>query len=189
MPLVTRTEIGAPFNIITPSQWHKICTDSMSFSATHVVPEEVNDSPCAQNGHHDLSMTKAGDLESGALHHETGLSGSKTSNQQQQQQQHDPPADQSSCSHKHYSHRAPWLRALVLGANDGLVSIASLMLGVGAVNSGAKEMMISGLAGLVAGACSMAIGEFVSVFSQRDSEKADVEKERQVNHTQTTPFC
>ena len=77
----------------------------------------------------------------------------------------------------------------MLGANDGLVSIASLMLGVGAVNSGAKEMMISGLAGLVAGACSMAIGEFVSVFSQRDSEKADVEKERQVNHTQTTPFC
>lgn len=84
------------------------------------------------------------------------------------------------CSHKHYSQRAPWLRALVLGANDGLVSIASLMMGVGAVNNGVKTMVVSGLAGLVAGACSMAIGEFVSVFSQRDSEKADVEKERQV---------
>ena len=84
------------------------------------------------------------------------------------------------CEHKHYSHRAPWLRALVLGANDGLVSIASLMLGVGAVNQSMKSMAVSGLAGLVAGACSMAIGEFVSVYSQRDSEKADVEKERQV---------
>jgi hypothetical protein len=86
----------------------------------------------------------------------------------------------SSCDHKHYSHRSPWLRAMVLGANDGLISIASLMLGVGAVNNDVKSMIVSGLAGLVAGACSMAIGEFVSVFSQRDSELADVEKERQV---------
>lgn len=87
----------------------------------------------------------------------------------------------AACEHKHYSHRAPWLRALVLGANDGLVSIASLMLGVGAVDqNNVKTMVVGGLAGLVAGACSMAIGEFVSVFSQRDAEKADVEKERQV---------
>jgi hypothetical protein len=86
----------------------------------------------------------------------------------------------SSCDHKHYSHRSPWLRAMVLGANDGLISIASLMLGVGAVNNDVKSMIVSGLAGLVAGACSMAIGEFVSVFSQRDSELADVETERQV---------
>lgn len=86
----------------------------------------------------------------------------------------------AACEHKHYSHRAPWLRALVLGANDGLVSIASLMLGVGAVDqNNVKTMVVGGLAGLVAGACSMAIGEFVSVFSQRDAEKADVEKERQ----------
>jgi VIT1/CCC1 family predicted Fe2+/Mn2+ transporter len=84
------------------------------------------------------------------------------------------------CDHKHYSHRSPWLRAMVLGANDGLISVASLMLGVGAVNNDVKSMVVSGLAGLVAGACSMAIGEFVSVFSQRDSELADVEKERQV---------
>jgi VIT1/CCC1 family predicted Fe2+/Mn2+ transporter len=83
------------------------------------------------------------------------------------------------CDHKHYSHRSPWLRAMVLGANDGLISVASLMLGVGAVNNDVKSMVVSGLAGLVAGACSMAIGEFVSVFSQRDSELADVEKERQ----------
>jgi hypothetical protein len=84
------------------------------------------------------------------------------------------------CDHKHYSHRSPWLRAMVLGANDGLISVASLMLGVGAVNTDVKSMVVSGLAGLVAGACSMAIGEYVSVFSQRDSELADVEKERQV---------
>ncbi|KAL3679002.1 hypothetical protein R1sor_021958 [Riccia sorocarpa] len=81
-------------------------------------------------------------------------------------------------AHWHYSHRSPWLRALVLGANDGLVSISSLMLGVGAVKSDVKAMVISGLAGLVAGAGSMAIGEFVSVFSQRDTEMADLEKER-----------
>lgn len=89
-------------------------------------------------------------------------------------------ADTGVCDHKHYSHRAPWLRALVLGANDGLVSVASLMLGVGAVEHSVKTMAVGGLAGLVAGACSMAIGEFVSVYSQRDAEKADVEKERQV---------
>ncbi|CAK9206427.1 unnamed protein product [Sphagnum troendelagicum] len=86
---------------------------------------------------------------------------------------------------QHYSHRAPWLRALVLGANDGLVSIASLMMGVEAYNraggceSGAHPAAVSGLAGLVAGACSMAIGEYVSVFSQRDSELADLQIERQ----------
>uniref|UniRef100_A0A0D3G1Z5 Vacuolar iron transporter n=1 Tax=Oryza barthii TaxID=65489 RepID=A0A0D3G1Z5_9ORYZ len=59
--------------------------------------------------------------------------------------------------------RANWLRAAVLGANDGLVSTASLMLGVGAVKAEARAMVISGFAGLLAGACSMAIGEFVSV--------------------------
>lgn len=86
---------------------------------------------------------------------------------------------------QHYSHRAPWLRALVLGANDGLVSIASLMMGVEAYNkaggceTGAHPAAVSGLAGLVAGACSMAIGEYVSVFSQRDSELADLQIERQ----------
>ncbi|CAM6017116.1 unnamed protein product [Sphagnum balticum] len=86
---------------------------------------------------------------------------------------------------QHYSHRAPWLRALVLGANDGLVSIASLMMGVEAYNnaggceSGAHPAAVSGLAGLVAGACSMAIGEYVSVFSQRDSQLADLQIERQ----------
>ncbi len=84
----------------------------------------------------------------------------------------------------HYSHRAPWLRALVLGANDGLVSIASLMMGVEAFHNAARSSghpsAVSGLAGLVAGACSMAIGEYVSVFSQRDSQLADLEIERQV---------
>ena len=67
-----------------------------------------------------------------------------------------------------YVARANWLRASVLGANDGLVSVASLMVGVGAVNETAKAMVVSGLAGLIAGACSMAIGEFVSVYTQYD---------------------
>lgn len=88
----------------------------------------------------------------------------------------------------HYSHRAPWLRALVLGANDGLVSITSLMLGVDAAvgsnlsipDAAHKATVVSGIAGLIAGACSMAIGEFVSVFSQRDSELADLKIERKV---------
>ncbi|OQU85755.1 LOW QUALITY PROTEIN: hypothetical protein SORBI_3004G301650 [Sorghum bicolor] len=64
--------------------------------------------------------------------------------------------------------RAQWLRAAVLGANDGLVSVAFLMIGVGAINDGAREMLVSGLAGLVAGACSMAIDEFMSVYAQYD---------------------
>ncbi|CAA7392029.1 unnamed protein product [Spirodela intermedia] len=75
-----------------------------------------------------------------------------------------------------YLARANWLRAAVLGANDGLVSVASLMVGVGAVNQTAKAMVVSGLAGLVAGACSMAIGEFVSVYAQYDIMKAQKER-------------
>lgn len=75
-----------------------------------------------------------------------------------------------------YLARAQWLRAAVLGANDGLVSVASLMVGVGAVNSTAKAMLVSGLAGLVAGTCSMAIGEFVSVYAQYDIEVAELER-------------
>ncbi|RRT32626.1 hypothetical protein B296_00053396, partial [Ensete ventricosum] len=77
-----------------------------------------------------------------------------------------------------YMARTQWLRAAVLGANDGLVSIASLMVGVGAVNQSAKAMLVSGLAGLVGGACSMAIGEFVSVYAQYDIEVAEMEKRR-----------
>ncbi|XP_024522499.1 vacuolar iron transporter homolog 2-like [Selaginella moellendorffii] len=76
------------------------------------------------------------------------------------------------------AHRAPWLRALVLGANDGLVSIASLLLGVSAGNSNERSIILSGIAGLIAGACSMAVGEFVSVSSQRDTEVAEIERER-----------
>jgi VIT1/CCC1 family predicted Fe2+/Mn2+ transporter len=75
------------------------------------------------------------------------------------------------------SQRANWLRAAVLGANDGLVSTASLMLGVGAVKADARAMVISGFAGLLAGACSMAIGEFVSVCSQRDVELAQLHRD------------
>ncbi|TVU02410.1 hypothetical protein EJB05_52091, partial [Eragrostis curvula] len=75
-----------------------------------------------------------------------------------------------------YMARAQWLRAAVLGANDGLVSVASLMIGVGAVNASARAMLVSGLAGLVAGACSMAIGEFVSVYAQYDIQVAHAER-------------
>ncbi|KAG6388586.1 hypothetical protein SASPL_150018 [Salvia splendens] len=76
-----------------------------------------------------------------------------------------------------YSKRSQWLRAAVLGANDGLVSTASLMMGVGAVKHAIKAMVLAGFAGLVAGACSMAIGEFVSVYSQLDIELAQLKRD------------
>ncbi|KAL0422339.1 UNVERIFIED_CONTAM: Vacuolar iron transporter4 [Sesamum latifolium] len=77
-----------------------------------------------------------------------------------------------------YSKRAQWLRAAVLGANDGLVSISSLMMGVGAVKGDATAMILTGFAGLFAGACSMAIGEFVSVYSQLDIEVEQMKREK-----------
>ncbi|XP_051124210.1 vacuolar iron transporter homolog 2-like [Andrographis paniculata] len=77
-----------------------------------------------------------------------------------------------------YSKRSQWLRAAVLGANDGLVSTASLMMGVGAVRKDIKVMILTGFAGLVAGACSMAIGEFVSVYSQLDIELAQINRDK-----------
>jgi VIT1/CCC1 family predicted Fe2+/Mn2+ transporter len=77
----------------------------------------------------------------------------------------------------HLSHRANWLRAAVLGANDGIVSTASLVLGVAASGASASAIVTAGIAGLVAGALSMAAGEFVSVSSQRDAERADLRLE------------
>ena len=77
----------------------------------------------------------------------------------------------------HMVHRIGWLRAAVLGANDGLVSTASLVVGVAAAGSGKPEVLIAGLAGLVAGAMSMAAGEYVSVSSQTDAENADLARE------------
>ncbi|KAG8493823.1 hypothetical protein CXB51_011128 [Gossypium anomalum] len=77
-----------------------------------------------------------------------------------------------------YSKRSQWLRAAVLGANDGLVSTAALMMGVGAVKQDIKAMILTGFAGLVAGACSMAIGEFVSVYSQLDIEVAQLKRDK-----------
>ena len=79
---------------------------------------------------------------------------------------------------KHRSHRSNWLRAAVLGANDGIVSTASLIIGVASAGSEHDEIMLAGLAGLVAGAMSMAAGEYVSVSSQADTEAADLEQER-----------
>ncbi|ESW29963.1 hypothetical protein PHAVU_002G113500 [Phaseolus vulgaris] len=80
-----------------------------------------------------------------------------------------------------YSQRANWLRAAVLGANDGLISVASLMMGVGAVKENITAMLLAGFAGLIAGACSMAIGEFVSVYTQYDIEIAHMKRERENN--------
>ncbi|WP_297774540.1 VIT family protein [uncultured Roseovarius sp.] len=77
----------------------------------------------------------------------------------------------------HMVHRIGWLRAAVLGANDGLVSTASLVVGVAVAGSGKPEVLIAGLAGLVAGAMSMAAGEYVSVSSQTDAEQADLARE------------
>ncbi|MBT0961821.1 VIT1/CCC1 transporter family protein [Denitromonas iodatirespirans] len=78
----------------------------------------------------------------------------------------------------HHSHRTGWLRAAVLGANDGIVSTASLLLGVAAADAGRDALMIAGVAALVAGAMSMAAGEYVSVSSQADTEAADLRRER-----------
>lgn len=78
---------------------------------------------------------------------------------------------------QHRSGRAAWLRAAVLGADDAIVSTASLMIGVAASAASREVILVSGVAGLVAGAMSMAVGEFVSVSSQRDAERADIERE------------
>lgn len=78
----------------------------------------------------------------------------------------------------HLVSRIGWLRAAVLGANDGIVSTASLIVGVAAASAATSEVLVAGIAGLVAGAMSMAAGEYVSVSSQSDTENADMERER-----------
>lgn len=78
----------------------------------------------------------------------------------------------------HYIHRSNWLRAAVLGANDGIISVSSLAIGVAAASSTREPIVLATVAGLVAGALSMAAGEYVSVSSQTDIEKADIEREK-----------
>ena len=78
----------------------------------------------------------------------------------------------------HYIHKSNWLRAAVLGANDGIISTASIAIGVAAASSTREHVLLATLAGLVAGALSMAAGEYVSVSSQTDVEKADIEREK-----------
>ncbi len=78
----------------------------------------------------------------------------------------------------HYIHRSNWLRAAVLGANDGIISISSLAIGVAAASDTKEPIILTTVAGLVAGALSMAAGEYVSVSSQTDTEKADIEREK-----------
>lgn len=82
-------------------------------------------------------------------------------------------------SEGHRTHRTGWLRAAVLGANDGIVSTSSLILGVAATGAGASAIVVAGVASLVAGAMSMAAGEYVSVSSQADTEKADLAREEE----------
>jgi VIT1/CCC1 family predicted Fe2+/Mn2+ transporter len=79
---------------------------------------------------------------------------------------------------RHYSERIGWLRAAVLGANDGIVSTASLVVGIAAANAARADILLAAVAALVAGAMSMAAGEYVSVSSQSDTEKADLEREK-----------
>ncbi|MGE5111313.1 MAG: VIT family protein [Acidobacteriaceae bacterium] len=85
---------------------------------------------------------------------------------------------------QHRSERIGWLRAAVLGANDGIVSTASLVMGIAAANSRRSEILLAGVAGLVSGALSMAAGEYVSVSSQADTEQADIALERKELATQ-----
>ncbi len=80
-------------------------------------------------------------------------------------------------SERHRTHRTGWLRAAVLGANDGIVSTASLVLGVAAAGASTRAILVAGVAGLVAGSMSMAAGEYVSVSSQADTERADLARE------------
>ena len=79
----------------------------------------------------------------------------------------------------HYIHRSNWLRAAVLGANDGIISISSLAIGVATASASREPVILATVAGLVAGALSMAAGEYVSVSSQMDTEQADIEREKQ----------
>jgi VIT1/CCC1 family predicted Fe2+/Mn2+ transporter len=79
----------------------------------------------------------------------------------------------------HYIHRSNWLRAAVLGANDGIISISSLAIGVAAASTTRDPILLATIAGLVAGALSMSAGEYVSVSSQTDIEKADIEREKE----------
>lgn len=85
---------------------------------------------------------------------------------------------------QHRTSRIGWLRAAVLGANDGIVSTASLVVGVASAASSRQEVLVAGVAGLVAGALSMAAGEYVSVSSQADTERADLDRERRELATQ-----
>lgn len=85
-------------------------------------------------------------------------------------------------SHIHRTHRLGWLRAGVLGANDGLLSISSLLLGVAAAHTSTNDVLLKRFSGLVAGALSMGADEYVSVSSQADTERADLEIDRLPKH-------
>src|SRR5690349_20859805 len=83
----------------------------------------------------------------------------------------------STIGHKHYSHRSPVIRAAVLGANDGLVSVSAILMGVIAGNTTDHFLLLTSISAIMGGSLSMAVGEYVSVSAQRDSERADINKE------------
>jgi len=95
-----------------------------------------------------------------------------------QRQAQDHQVSEHRASENHLGNRTAWLRAAVLGANDGLISTSALMVGVAAADSGRAAILLAGIAGLTAGALSMAAGEYVSVSSQRDAELAELDRER-----------
>ncbi len=88
-------------------------------------------------------------------------------------------------NHQHKAHRSGWLRAAVLGSNDGLVATASLMIGIAAASQNSKLLWTVGIAGIAAGAMSMAVGEYISVKSQADIEESD--KQLEIEHLRTDP--
>jgi VIT1/CCC1 family predicted Fe2+/Mn2+ transporter len=91
---------------------------------------------------------------------------------------HDQPNAKRGGANQHFITRIGWMRAAVLGANDGIVSTASLILGVASSGAMKSAIIVAGTAGLVAGALSMAVGEYVSVSSQADTERADLAREK-----------
>lgn len=133
--------------------------------------------PANENDHAHLQSLRGGLNGSNVDRDRDGDGGSAPDMSTQTNIDDDEDEDEEYCDHEHFSNRAPWLRAMVLGANDGLVSVAALMMGVAGGNADLSVLRLSGVAGLIAGALSMAVGEFVSVSSQRDAEHADIKKE------------
>ncbi|WOK95368.1 vacuolar iron transporter [Canna indica] len=151
--------LRVPSTLPSPSSSSSSSSSGRKLMASHISSlVHATDSPARDH-------SRQGQNKNGVCHHSIDIIS--------------PPAAEAEPDSIDYSSRGQWLRAAVLGANDGLVSVASLMIGVGAVNQTSKAMLVSGLAGLVAGACSMAIGEFVSVYAQYEIEVAQMKRDEE----------